>query len=150
LKPIKDYLATVGRALIKEQQQAALANIQKNKEAALNELDLKYASADKAKKSFGFIGIAFLAVLFGSVFLNDILKLFIYYCSELKIYWRRKKIENKLKLENNTQDTTSDIRIEMDLSYVANQELEEALEKVYIRLLTAKKKRTHRRKQSNK
>jgi len=135
----------VGRALIKEQQQAALNKIQKNKEAALTELDIKYASADKAKKSFGFIGIAFLAVLFGSVFLNDLIKLFIYYYSELKTYWRRKESENKSKLENNTSDT-SDVRIEMDNLNDANQELEEALEKVYIRLLTAKKKRANRRK----
>jgi hypothetical protein len=135
----------VGRALIKKQQQAALTKIQKNKEAALTELDIKYASADKAKKSFGFIGIAFLAALFGSVFLNDLIKLLIYYSLELKTYWRRKEIENKSKLENNTNDT-SNVRIEMDQLYDANQELDEALEKVYIRLLTAKKKRTNRRK----
>ena len=35
---------------------------------------------------------------------------------------------------------------EMDNLNDANQELEEALEKVYIRLLTAKKKRANRRK----
>jgi hypothetical protein len=137
-------LATVGRALIKEQQQAALVNIQKNKEAALNKLNIQYASADKAKKSFGYIGITFLAVLFGSVFLNDILKLFIYYSLKLKTYWRRKEIDDKLKNENNTQDTTSDVRIQIDFD--ANQELEESLEKVYFRLLTAKKKRQNRRK----
>ncbi len=110
-------------------------------------MDIQYASADKAKKSFGFIGIAFLGTLFGSIFLNDFIKLLIYYCSELKTYWRRKEVENKSKLENNTSDT-SDVRIEMDTLNDANQELEEALEKVYIRLLTAKKKRTNRRKKS--
>ena len=138
-------MATVGRALIKEQQQAALNKIQKNKEAALTELDIKYASADKAKKSFGFIGIAFLAALFGSVFLNDLIKVLIYYSLKLKTYWGLKKIDNKFKNENNTSDT-SDVRIEMDNLNDANQELEEALEKVYIRLLTAKKKRANRRK----
>ena len=121
-----------------------MTNIEKNREAALKQLDIHYASADKAKKSFGFIGIAFLAALFGSIFLNDFIKLLIYYCSEFKAYWRRKEGENKSKLENNTSDT-SDVRIEMD-NLKANQELEEALEKVYIRLLRAKKKRANRRK----
>jgi len=143
----KDLLAAAGRARIEEQKQTALTNIQKNRDAALKQLDIQYASADKAKQSFGFIGIAFLAVLFGSVFLNDLFKLIIYYYLELKSYWRRKEVENKSKLEKNTSDT-SDVRIEMDNLNDANQKLEEALEKVYIRLLTAKIKRTTRRKKS--
>jgi hypothetical protein len=141
----KDLLAAAGRARIEEQKQTALTNIQKNRDAALKQLDIQYASADKAKQSFGFIGIAFLTALFGSVFLNDFIKLLIYCCSELKAYWRRKEVENKSKLEKNTSDT-SDVRIEMDNLNDANQELEEALEKVYIRLLRAKKKRANRRK----
>jgi hypothetical protein len=143
----KDLLAAAGRARIEEQKQTALTNIQKNRDAALKQLDIQYASADKAKQSFGFIGIAFLAALFGSVFLNDLFKLIIYYYLELKSYWRRKEVENKSKLEKNTIDT-SDVRIEMDNLNDANQELEEALEKVYIRLLTAKIKRTTRRNKS--
>jgi hypothetical protein len=140
-------LASVGRATIKEQQQAALIKIQKNKEAALKQLNIQCESADKAKKSFGIIGITFLTCLFGGVFLNDLFKLIIYYSLELKTYWRRKAIENKLKQENIANDvTTSDIRIDID--HDANQELEDSLERVYFRLLTAKKKRQNRRKRS--
>ncbi len=133
--------------MIKEQQQAALIKIQKNKEAALKQLNIQYESADKAKKSFGIIGITFLTCLFGGVFLNDLFKLIVYYSLELQTYLRRKAIENKLKQENNANDvTTNDIRIDID--HDANQELEDSLERVYFRLLTAKKKRENRRKRS--
>jgi hypothetical protein len=93
-----------------------LANIEKNRDAALKQLDIQYASADKAKQSFGFIGITFLAVLFGSVFANDFFKLCLYYFRHLRDLWRR------WWQRRNADD------------------LEESLEKVYFKLVKANAK----------
>ena len=64
-------MATIGRAKIEHKKQIELANIQTQKEARLKQLNIKYETADKAKISFGYIGIIFLTILFGSIFMND-------------------------------------------------------------------------------
>jgi len=63
-----------------------LASIQTQKEARLKKLDIEYETWDKAKSSFGYIGITFLVILFGSVFGNDLLKMCIYLFNELIIW----------------------------------------------------------------
>ena len=68
---IKEVLATAGRARIEQQKQTALANIQKNKEAALKQLDIEYAYWDKIRRTIGYIGITYLTCLFGSIFVKS-------------------------------------------------------------------------------
>ena len=116
---IKDLIAAAGRARIEEQKQTALTNIQKNKEARLKELNIDYKSWDQAKTSFGYIGITFLVVLFGSIFLNDIIKLCIHYFNHLRDWWGKKSEYEKKNQENKKNETEMcEIRIEMEQEYL--------------------------------
>ena len=111
-----------------------MANIQKNKDAALNALTIQYANADKAKTSFGYIGIAFIVVLFGSIFMNDFIKFCIYCFNEMREWYKENK--NLKQANNNTNQ-----KDEVETDRVYGEELEEKLERVYIRLLKVNKKR---------
>jgi len=124
-------LATVGRTLIQQKQQAALANIRASKKAALNHLNIKYASADKAKQSFGFIGITFLSVIFGSIILNDLIKLCAYICDEIGETWSGEKTEAK---NNSVVGPEKEIIDEEACTLEMDLDLEEILERVYFRL----------------
>ena len=98
-------------------------------------MDIKYASADKAKTSFGYIGITFLVAIFGSIFLNDLIKVCIYYCDGLRVWWRRRRnrrvdiIQNQRQREEQEREQ---IRIEMER--INTDELEEKLQQVYFKL----------------
>ena len=126
-------MAAAGRARIEQQKQTAMANIQKNREAALTALNIQYANADKAKTSFGYIGITFLVVLFGSIFLNDFIKLCIYLHNDLREWWRGNENDGQEQLNNRNNETEQEVQIEMDRIY--GEDLEEKLERVYFKLL---------------
>ena len=127
---LKDLRAHAGRVKLEQQKQTQLANIQKNKEAVMSKLTTQYATANKAKASFGYIGITFIAVLFGSIFLNDFIKLCIYYFNGWREWQREIKHQER---ENNENDQREEIEIEIDRAY--GEELEEKLERVYNKLL---------------
>ncbi len=114
-----------------------MTNYQKKKEQRLKELNIDYKSWDQAKTSFGYIGITFLTCLFGSIFLNDVIKFFIYYFDKLKYLWRgwRQK-KNELEEANTENKENDDVILEMDQVYADN--FEESLEKFYIKLLKSK------------
>ena len=132
----KDLIAAAGRAKIEELKQTALTNIQKNRDAALKQLDIHYASADKAKTSFGYIGISFLAFIFGSVFANDFLKLCVYYFSRLRVWWRQRRLNNNNNnIREQNQRENEHVQIELERSHA--DDLEKRLERVYIRLVQA-------------
>jgi len=109
-----------------------LTKIQKNKEEALKQLDIKYVNWDKAKKSFGFIGITFLAVLCGSIFGNDFMKLLIHYFGRLRDWQRKKKNEEQIKAEETKNETV------LELEQIYEDKLEESLDKIYFKLVKAK------------
>jgi hypothetical protein len=123
------------RARIEEQKQTALANIKKNKDAALKQLDIQYATADKAKMSFGYIGIAFLTVLFGSVFGNDLVKIFAHYFNRLREWWRQRRNMNDQREIERDEAEQEQVQLELDQEYADN--LEESLARVYLRLVQA-------------
>ena len=111
-----------------------MANIQKNREAALKQLDIQYASADKAKTSFGYIGFTFLAVLFGSIFLNDFIKLFFYYFNRLRDWWRqRRNIDQNNADQREQEEEQNQVQIEIDRDY--GDDLEQKLEAFYLKLV---------------
>ncbi len=122
--------AAAGRARIEEQKQTALLNIQKNKEAALKQLDIEYAYWDKIRRTIGYIGITYLTCLFGCIFGNDLIKLIVHYFNRLRDWYRRwcprKRHDEKLEEENKKE-----IILEMENTH----ELEDALEKVYFKLV---------------
>ncbi len=132
-------IAATGRTRIQEQKQTALANIQKNKEAALKQLDIEYANWDKAKTSFGYIGITFLTVLFGSIFGNDLIKVFIHYLSHLRGWYTRRI---SIKKDEKKTNENGDAIVEMSQAY-DDELLEERLEKVYFNLVKTNAKRSH-------
>ena len=110
-----------------------MTNIQKNRDAASKQLDIQYASADKAKKSFGFIGFIFLAFLFGSVFGNDFIKLCVHYFGHLRDWWQRKNA-NQEKIKEETEKNKKDkVVLEMDQIYA--DDLEESLENDFFKLV---------------
>jgi len=122
-------LATKGRARIELQKKVELTNIEQQRQENLKRLNMEYATADKAKTSFGYTGITFLVILFGSIFLNDLLKLCIYYCDGLKEWGREKKDKEE---EKRKQDEVKSDEIRLDIidsNYV--DDLEKGLEKVY-------------------
>jgi hypothetical protein len=115
-----------------------LTNIQKNREAALKQLDIQYVNWDKAKTSFGYIGITFLAVLFGSIFLNDLIKVCIHFYNHLRDRWRHES-ECKNKSQENKKD---EFRIEMQQDYLDN--LDASLEQVYFKLVKVNAKMSYK------
>jgi len=113
-----------------------LKNIQTNKQAALKTLTIQYARADKAKTSFGYIGITFLSLLFGSIFLNDLLKTCLHYFGGSRERWwekKRKQREEKEKEKRVSTFSPSEVTLEMDRVYL--NELENDLERVYFKLV---------------
>ena len=57
----QEQIAVQGRAKIEEKKQAEIVLINIKKNEALAKLDIQYKTADRAKKTFGFIGIFFYA-----------------------------------------------------------------------------------------
>ncbi len=123
------------RARIEEQKQEALTNIQKNKDAALKQLDIQYASADKAKQSFGYIGITFLATIFGSVFANDLIKIIGHYFTRLRDWWRQRRNNNNNQREQRERDEAEQEQVQIELDQEYADDLEERLNRVYLRLV---------------
>ena len=109
----------------------------------MKKLDVYYKSWDQARTSFGYIGITFLTVLFGGVFVNDFVKVCIYYFGHLRDLWRRfrnRKSESEKEEEYDDKAYKErDVILEIDQEFA--DELEESLEKVYIKLLKSKKKK---------
>ena len=103
----------------------------------MSKLNIQHANADKVKTSFGYIGITFLVVLFGSIFMNDLIKLCIYYFNGLREWWRGNNEREQENAENQRQEH---VKIEMDRLVYVN-DLEEKLEKVYIKLVEVNSKR---------
>ena len=122
----------MGRARIEQQKQVELANIQAEKEENLKKLNIQYETADKAKTSFGYIGIAFLTILFGSIFGNDLIKLLIYYFYGFR-EWRSENEEQEKEKRKQDEVTSNDVRLEIDQYYASK--LDEGWERVYFKLV---------------
>ena len=118
-------MATIGRAKIEHKKQIELENIQTQKLTRLKQLDIKYETADKAKTSFGYIGITFLTVLFGTIFLNDFLKVCIYYFNHLREWWRRNNDrEHKkmmvIRIKNKDKEMKNKFKLRLNIIMAKN------------------------------
>ena len=71
----QERAAIFGLARIEKRRLEQIAKIEENRKAALASLNIDYASADKVKTSFGYIGITFLSVLWAVFIPNDLAKL---------------------------------------------------------------------------
>jgi hypothetical protein len=117
-------------------QQQQLANIETKRKEALAQLNIKYESADKAKTSFGYIGIIFLSSIWGLIVLNDLMKLFHLCYEETKSLIKEKQQENmKIKEEQ--------VKIQLieDDNHEYSNDLEEKLDKIHLQLVKACAKR---------
>ena len=112
-----------------------MAKIEKRRIEALAKLDRDYYYWDKAAKSFGYIGISSLFLLFGVIFGNDCLKFILHYFNRLRICFKRKKETKKLTKEE------ENVKIQMEYS----EKLEEDLEKVYFKLVEINARKRKRR-----
>ena len=103
--------------------------IESNRVEQLGQLNVKYAKMDAAKSSLGYIACISLSLLFGSILLNDLVKLYIYMVKRITI----RDIE---RMEDNTTDIASmddKVRIEIDTIYEKN--LENRLSRIHLMLL---------------
>ncbi len=108
-----------------------IAKIEEKRKAALASLNIKYASADKVKTSFGYIGITFLSVLWGLIILNDFIKVINFIYEEIDELLKERREIKKINRENIEQITME----REDKTF--NLDLEEKLDQVHLRLVKA-------------
>ena len=90
---------------------------------------MQYQTAVKAKKTFGYIGIISLLILYGAILLNDLVKLCMHIyerCIEMRDEYRQ-------KIKQEREDDQNSLEIEIDRDY--SHELEMKLEQVHLRLV---------------
>jgi len=130
----KEQLAVVGRAKIEKSRLEKMAQIEENRKAALASLNIKYASADKVKTSFGFVGITFLGVLWMAIILNDLAKLFrLCYEETRELLKERREQHHNEKNEKEKEFDQVTIQLDDDEKYL--DDLEEKLDKVHWQLV---------------
>jgi cell division protein ZapA (FtsZ GTPase activity inhibitor) len=128
---IIEQTAIAGRASIEKSKLEQIAKIESNRKAALASLTIKYASADKVKTSFGYIGITFLSSIWGLIILNDLAKLL------NECY---KETKDLLKERRQRKEKERKEQVVMELSEeneIYSQDLEKKLEKFHLQLVKA-------------
>jgi hypothetical protein len=108
-----------------------IAKIEEKRKAALASLNIKYASADKVKNSFGFIGITFLSSLWGLIILNDLIKLLNLAYEEIDDFLKEKRASKEIN-----RAKTERITMERE-DKTLNLDLEEKLDQVHLKLVKA-------------
>jgi cell division protein ZapA (FtsZ GTPase activity inhibitor) len=98
-------------------------------------LNIKYATADQIKTSFGYIGIISLSVLYGVILLNDLFKLISFCIRELNELIEEKAKEKSLNNDNDDDDQDEKKNETFDYEYA--EDLDEKLEKFHKTLVRA-------------
>ena len=133
-----------GVSSIQQSAQQQITQIDSEKNANLEKLNVKFAAADKAKSSFGYIGIICVSMLFGGFFLNDFLKFgyFLYkkYIANIHVSY---KIEQD-RLSSAEKNKCANLNKKLDELY--SQQLDVRLERVHWHLLQAKHSKPVRKK----
>ena len=112
-----------------------MGNIDTKKQNALKSLQIKFETIDKAKKSFGYISIISLSLLYGIIILNDTWKLLCNLWMIYKEYKQEKNLRIKQTKESEEREKINQIQIDMDKMY--SDDLEIKLERVHIQLMKA-------------
>ena len=121
-----------GRAKIEEKKQAEIVLINIKKNEALAKLDIQYKTADRAKKTFGFIGIFFLSLLVTVILLNDLAKLI----NSIYIFWNEKRRESQGDKSRGDMDK-DDKELQIEIDGIYSKDLEMKLERVHLKLVRA-------------
>jgi hypothetical protein len=131
---LKEQIAIKMRAKIEKKKQAEIVVINMKKNETLSKLNVQYQTADKAKKTFGFIGIISLTLLISVILLNDLAKL----CNFIYIIWnenRRQSQREKIRREREENGDDNELQIQVDRMY--SKDLEMKLEQVHLKLIKA-------------
>jgi cell division protein ZapA (FtsZ GTPase activity inhibitor) len=115
-----------------------LASIETKRQQALKELGMKYSTADKAKKSFAYIAIISLSILYGVILLNDLVKLFGAINDYLTNYFEEEDEMNELA---NDDELSKQDEVKIEIEQIYSEELNEKLERFHQKLIRAKAKR---------
>jgi hypothetical protein len=110
-----------------------LDKIETNRKESLEKLNIKYATADKVKTSFGYIGIIFLSVLWGAIILNDLAKLFNLCYEETKELLEERRTKREIKRRKELEQD----KIDLEENQMDFQDLEEKLKKIHLQLVKA-------------
>ena len=73
--------------------------------------------------------------MFGSVFGNDLIKLFAHYFNRLRDWWRQRRNMNDQREIERDEVEQEQVQLELEQEYADN--LEQRLEQVYLRLVQA-------------
>jgi hypothetical protein len=74
-KPKQALRVERGRRKIEKQKEAALTEIKTKQNETITKLNVQYQTAVKAKKTFGYVGIISLLILYGAILLNDLVEI---------------------------------------------------------------------------
>jgi hypothetical protein len=128
---LKEQIAVQMRAKIEKKKQAEIVVINMKKNETLAKLNVQYQTADKAKKTFGYIGIISLTLLVSMILLNDLAKL----CNFIYILWDEKRRESQREKSDRDKEENDELQIEVDRMY--SKDLEMKLEQVHLKLVKA-------------
>jgi cell division protein FtsL len=128
-----------GRASIDKSRLEQIVQIELNRKEALAKLDVHFATADRVRTSFGYIGKLFLGLLWALIILNDLVKLCYVFYGETKEFLKERRARNQM--ENKAKEFEH-VRIELeDYELKHSKEIENKLEQIHLQLVNAYAKR---------
>jgi len=132
-------MAVEGRASIDKSRLEQIVQIELNRKEALAKLDVHFATADKVRTSFGYIGKLFLGLLWALIILNDLVKLcYVFYGETRELLKERRARNQKEKKAKEFEH----VRIELeDYELKHSKEIENKLEQIHLQLVKAYVKR---------
>ena len=86
-----------GRASIDKSRLEQIVQIELNRKEALAKLDVHFATADRVRTSFGYIGKLFLGLLWAVIILNDLVKLCYVFYGETKEFLKERRVRNQME-----------------------------------------------------
>ena len=113
--------------------QTQTQQIEMIKQENLKKLDEKFAAADTAKSSFGYIAILSLSILFGLFLFNDCIKIAIFTFKKCTSHLNDTRVNKKALYES-----PSDKKLDEQIERIYSKQLETRLESVYLRLVKSK------------
>ena len=123
-------MEAIAKDIIEKRRVEEIANIENKRKNALKKLETKYKTADQIKISFGYIGIASLIILFGTIILNDMAKLL----NTVSQRYLENKEDLRVKEERRKwRKRKTQVQIEIDENY--SNDLSQKLETFYEKLI---------------
>ena len=124
-----EQIVAVGRSKIENKRQGDLANITTHKQAKLEALSVKYQKVEKARASLGYVSMIFLSLLFGTIFINDFVKL------ARCLLIENNKLAFKSVEADKREDNVTNVYVKID--EIDSDQLEARLKRVHVNLLRA-------------